>query len=121
MCLSITSQLPETSCELDLAESTSGLSFSTLKVSDYHVFVDWCQDRGFGITAGRDGEYGEGPDETMPDMPTAQERIIWLLQNRGITSPPTSSASPASAALKMSSHVHPALEAGVGRGFVTEL
>ena len=86
----ITSQIAGTICELDFAESTAGSSFLTLKAGDYQVIVDWRQDRGFGVTAGRNGEYGEGPDETMPDLATAQQRIIWLLKHREITSPPTS-------------------------------
>ena len=93
MCASITSQIVDVTGKLDLAESASGSSFLTLKAGDYQVIVDWRQDRGFGVTAGRNGEYGEGPDETMPDLVTAQQRVIWLLQHREITTPPIPSRS----------------------------
>jgi hypothetical protein len=94
LCSWVTSQMAETICELDLAETTAGSSFLTLKIGDYQLTVDWRPDRGFGITAGRDGAYGEGPDERIPDLASAQRRIFSLLQHRGITSPPGSSVAP---------------------------
>ncbi|HEX3151129.1 MAG TPA: hypothetical protein VHR66_23820 [Gemmataceae bacterium] len=92
LCSWVTLQNAETICELDLAETTTGSSFLTVKLGDYRVIVDWRPDRGFGITAGRDGAYGEGPDERIPDLAPAERRVLWLLQNRGITSPPSTVA-----------------------------
>jgi DNA-binding XRE family transcriptional regulator len=79
---------PQARCHLDAAENPAGSWFLDINLADYLLVVEWRPDGGFGLTAGRDGVYGEGVDETWPDLGSAQRRVLWLLEHRTPTAPP---------------------------------
>lgn len=73
-------------CEI---EKTPGPSFLDVWNGDYFLTIEWRPSHGFALVAGREAVYGEGPDEIYSDFDTAAGRVVWLLENRGATSPPT--------------------------------
>jgi DNA-binding XRE family transcriptional regulator len=84
----VKSDFPSARCDLDPAETPIGSWFLDIAQGDSWVNVEWRSDRGFGITANREIEYGEGADETYPDLGSAARRVSWLLEHGGRTSPP---------------------------------
>lgn len=79
---------PKAKCRLDSAETSSGSRFLDIDLDGFPMVVEWRKDGPFGLTAGRDGAYGEGADETYPDLATILRRVQWLLEHKVRTSPP---------------------------------
>jgi len=52
------------------------------------VNVEWRRHRGFGISSGLDHGFGEGPDEILPDVAGAAQRVVELLGGNGQTALP---------------------------------
>ena len=80
--------LPNVWSELDAAASPKGSSFLTLETEDgFQVVVEWRPGMGFGISAGSEDGFGEGPDEVEPEESRATARVLTLVQSRSSTHP----------------------------------
>jgi HTH-type transcriptional regulator/antitoxin HipB len=79
---------PAAKCRVDAAENPSGSWFLDVDLDGHALVVEWRPDHLFGLTAGREGVYGEGADETYPDLGSAVRRVLWLLEHRARTSSP---------------------------------
>ncbi len=79
---------PKARCTLDPPEGSTGSWFLNVDCAGFSIVVEWRQGGLFGLNAGRDGAYGEGADETYPDLNSAARRVVWLLEHRTPTAPP---------------------------------
>jgi DNA-binding Xre family transcriptional regulator len=80
---------PKAKLDLDPPEQEKGSWFLDIGLDKYRIVVEWSVHRGFGVTAGRKGVYGEGPDELYPDLGTVMvRRVLWLMEHRTPTNPP---------------------------------
>lgn len=85
---SVSRQFPEARASLDPAEGRGGSWFLDVQLDEYALSVEWRPYCGFGVTAGSEPGYGEGPDEVFSDTRSAEERVIELLRSRGATGEP---------------------------------
>lgn len=82
-------KVPGLQVEADEAvEGSGGSTFARLAIGNHIVLLEWRPGHGFGIAAGGDGAYGEGPDEVFPDRTAAITRVVGLLTEGGRTLPP---------------------------------
>jgi predicted XRE-type DNA-binding protein len=79
---------PKARCTMDRAAAARGSWFLDIRLGDYWMNVEWHAKRGFGLTARTDVVYGEGSDETYPELGAAARRVLWLLEHRSRTAPP---------------------------------
>jgi DNA-binding transcriptional regulator YiaG len=59
-----------------------------LFLPDYHLAVAWQKGKGFGIVSSDTHGYGEGADEVYETLEDALPRIVELVTNRRLTTPP---------------------------------
>jgi DNA-binding Xre family transcriptional regulator len=78
---------PRAKYRVDAPEQRGGAWFLDIVLDAYGVVIEWREDRGFGVSAGRAGAYGEGADETYPDLGPTVRRVLWLLDHRAPTMP----------------------------------
>lgn len=83
-------RFPDAAVEVDAPLRSRGIWFLDVKREGHRVRVQWAPRRGFGLFAGREATYGEGPDEVYSSAKRAYVRIVDLLLTRGSTSPPKS-------------------------------
>ena len=83
----VQSNCPAVHCELDRPNSPAYSWWLDVILNEYWMIVEWLPDRGFGLSAGRVGEFGEGADEVYPDLGSVSRRVFWLLEHRGKTAP----------------------------------
>ncbi len=85
----IKKRLPTVQVDVDApVADVAGSTFARLAAGTHVVLVEWRPQVGFGIAAGGEVAYGEGPDEVTNDRGEAASRVLALLQEGGITLPP---------------------------------
>jgi DNA-binding XRE family transcriptional regulator len=72
-------RFPTAKTTLDPSSQRSGPWFLDIDLNGHLITVEWRPRRGFGLTSKRLSEYGEGPDEVIPDIDSAFHRVITLL------------------------------------------
>src|SRR5436309_2430623 len=82
---SVRREFPGARTTLDPAENRGGSWFLDVQLDEYALSVEWRPYCGFGVTAGPEPGYGEGPDEVFSELGAAQERVLELLRSRGAT------------------------------------
>jgi DNA-binding XRE family transcriptional regulator len=80
--------LPGTSARLDAPRDPSAGWFLDLVADAHRVSVEWRARTGFGVSAGAEPGFGEGPEEVYRGVPAATGRVLELLRNRSNTTPP---------------------------------
>jgi len=84
----VQSHSPQARCNLDAATNPASSWFLDIDLAGYRMVIEWRTGHGFGLTAGREGGYGEGADETYPDLNSVTRRVLWLLDHGVRTAPP---------------------------------
>jgi hypothetical protein len=80
-------RFPELVVGIDPPSRTEASWWLDLRLGEYAVTVEWRPGRGFGIRSSEVDYYGEGPDEIVPDVESARDRLVELLKRRERTIP----------------------------------
>src|SRR5437763_1711639 len=83
----VASEIPGTKMNLDRPAQPSGTWWLDSDLHGHSVITEWRPGKGFGISASPSKAYGEGPDEILPDMKSAADRVIVLLRASEYTQP----------------------------------
>jgi hypothetical protein len=83
----IREEFPGVQARLDLAEVPEASSWLDLTLRDLRATVEWRPGRGFGVSSSPETVYGEGPDEIYPDVSTALNRLVAVLEKGSRTKP----------------------------------
>jgi len=83
----IREELPGVQARLDLAVAPEASSWLDLTLRDLRATVEWRPGRGFGVSSSPETVYGEGPDEIYPDVSTALDRLVSVLEKGSRTKP----------------------------------
>jgi len=78
----LASEIPGAKMSLDRPAQPSGIWWLDADLHGHSVITEWRPGKGFGISASPSKVYGEGPDEILPDMKSAGDRVIALLNER---------------------------------------
>jgi len=73
-------ELPGVQARLDLAVAPDASSWLDLTLRDLRATVEWRPGRGFGVSSSPETVYGEGSDELYPDVSTALNRLLAVLE-----------------------------------------
>lgn len=80
--------LPGLRVEVSEPYHPTGVWIVNLFLDDYHLMVQYTEERGFGLTAG-DDDWGTSVDEAITDAGNAVVRVLELLRVKGRTIPTT--------------------------------
>jgi hypothetical protein len=80
-------ELPGVQARLDLAVAPEASSWLDLTLRDLRATVEWRPGRGFGVSSSPETVYGEGSDELYPDVSTALNRLVAVLEKGSRTKP----------------------------------
>ena len=80
-------EVPGVQARLDLAEVPEASSWLDLTLRDLRATVEWRPGRGFGVSSSLEPVYGEGSDEIYPDVSTALNRLVAVLEKGSRTKP----------------------------------
>ena len=81
----LASEVPDAKTSLDRPAQQSGMWWLDATLHGHSVATEWRPGKGFGISASASRTYGEGPDEIVPDLQSAGDRVIALLRGREYT------------------------------------
>ena len=82
-------RFPDLDNEMDPSETETGPWFLNLRPGGSpEIVVEWGQGRGFGISTPDEWDYGTKPDEIVPDVGSAFDRVVELIESGGRTEPP---------------------------------
>ncbi len=80
-------EFPGVQARLDLAVVPEASSWLDLTMRDLRATVEWRPGRGFGVSSSPGAVYGEGSDELYPDVLTALDRVVAVLERGSRTEP----------------------------------
>ena len=80
-------ELQGVQARLDLAVAPEASSWLDLTLRDLRATVEWRPGRGFGVSSSPETVYGEGSDELYPDVSTALNRLVAVLEKGSRTKP----------------------------------
>lgn len=73
-------EIPGVEARLDLAVAPEASSWLDLTLRDLRATVEWRPGGGFGLSSSPETVYGEGSDEFYPDVSTALNRLVAVLE-----------------------------------------
>ncbi len=84
----ILQRFPSARTTLDPVETPGGRWFLDIECEGHVLSIEWRSDRGFGVSSGSEGGYGEGPEEVYVDLESMSRRAFALLLANGVIVPP---------------------------------
>ncbi len=83
----IAQQFPDARIEVDGPIEPGGAFFLNVIWSGRHVAVEYRPSQGYGVSAGDDLGFGQGPDEVFTSVEDVERRVRQLLREGGMTEP----------------------------------
>jgi transcriptional regulator with XRE-family HTH domain len=82
--------LPAATVVLDAPspKQTNARWWLDVELEGQSVSLDWKQNQGFGLSSTPTEGLGDGPDEILPSVAAALDRVVTLLRNKERTKPP---------------------------------
>jgi DNA-binding XRE family transcriptional regulator len=84
----VEARLPGCKGVIDRPLNPAGPWMLDVHYDNWLVTVEWRSHRRFGVSAAEGHTYGEGPDEILPSLAAAVDRIVSLFATRVATAPP---------------------------------